>query len=92
MEDYSSIYNKGRNNNFSKALDDEISWDARVLELGCGTGQLSLFLGRGARDVHGLDISIGSLSLAEDLGHSTILPMFVSFIWTYLTCIIKMMF
>ena len=66
MEDYSSIYNKGRNNNFSKALDDEISWDARVLELGCGTGQLSLFLGRGARDVHGLDISIGSLSLAED--------------------------
>ena len=65
MENYSSIFDKGRNNPFSKQLDDEISWDAKVLEVGCGTGQLSLFLGRGNREIHGVDISPGSLNLAE---------------------------
>ena len=66
MEDYASIYDKGRKNGFSKQLDDEIGWGSRILELGCGTGQLSLFLGRGKREVHAVDISPASLILAED--------------------------
>ena len=36
-----------------------------VLDIGCGTGQLSLFLARGNREVYGVDISNGSLLTGE---------------------------
>ena len=66
IEDFASIFDKGRQSDFTRQLDDLIGWSARVLELGCGTGQLSLFLGRGNREIHGVDISVGSLALAEE--------------------------
>ena len=65
FEDYASLYDKGRNNLFTKRIDDELSYSSKVLELGCGTGQLSLFLARGNREIYGVDISNGSLSLGE---------------------------
>ena len=64
-EDYASIYDKGINNLFTKKLDDEIGYATRILELGCGTGQLSLFLSRSNRNVFAVDISNSSLKLGE---------------------------
>ena len=44
FETYSSLYDKGINNLFTKRLDEELGYGTKILELGCGTGQLSLFL------------------------------------------------
>ena len=64
-EDYASLYDKGTRNSFTNKLDQELDYGIKILELGCGTGQLSLFLARGNRDVYGVDISNGSLLLGE---------------------------
>jgi SAM-dependent methyltransferase len=51
---------------FARLLDEQIAADARILEAGCGTGQLSNFLGiRAARTVFGTDLCLNSLKLAE---------------------------
>ena len=65
LEDYGSLYDKGVNNLFTGRLDKELSFTSKVLELGCGTGQMSLFLARGNRKIYGVDISNGSLILGE---------------------------
>ncbi len=64
-EDYASLYDKGTSNLFTNRIDQELSYGINILELGCGTGQLSLFLARGNRNIFGVDISNGSLSLGE---------------------------
>tara|TARA_Y100001978_G_scaffold191521_1_gene195710 strand:+ start:93 stop:1040 length:948 start_codon:yes stop_codon:yes gene_type:complete len=65
-EDYASLYDKGISNLFTKKLDQEVGFGTKILELGCGTGQLSLFLSRCNRKVCAVDISNGSLKLGED--------------------------
>jgi len=65
-EDYASLFDKGINNPFTKKLDEEIGYGTRILELGCGTGQLSLFLSRSNRDIFAVDLSNSSLKLGED--------------------------
>jgi 2-polyprenyl-3-methyl-5-hydroxy-6-metoxy-1,4-benzoquinol methylase len=49
---------------FARALDAAIAGDATVLEMGCGTGQLSLFLASADRVVVGADLTRESLELA----------------------------
>ena len=66
FESYSSLYDKGINNLFTKRLDEELGYGTNILELGCGTGQLSLFLSRCNRKIFGVDISNASLKLGED--------------------------
>jgi 2-polyprenyl-3-methyl-5-hydroxy-6-metoxy-1,4-benzoquinol methylase len=51
---------------FAQRLDAAIPGDALVLELGCGTGQLSLFLASADRCVVGADLARPSLELARD--------------------------
>src|SRR5262245_7370776 len=51
---------------FAQRLDAAIPGDAVVLELGCGTGQLSLFLASADRCVVGADLARPSLELARD--------------------------
>ena len=51
---------------FAQSLDAAIAPDARIVEIGCGTGQMSLFLARGDRQVIGADLTRASLVLAAD--------------------------
>jgi SAM-dependent methyltransferase len=48
---------------FAKLLDDSISGEARIAEIGCGTGQTSLYLARADRQVVALDLSREALKL-----------------------------
>ena len=43
LDDYASLYDKGIGNLFTKRIDEELQYGSKVLELGCGTGQLSYF-------------------------------------------------
>lgn len=51
---------------FARLLDEAIPLDALVLDLGCGTGQLSIFLASSGRTVIGADFSLPSLRLARE--------------------------
>jgi SAM-dependent methyltransferase len=48
---------------FACLLDAAIPADARILEIGCGTGQMSLFLASAQRQVVGADVTRASLQL-----------------------------
>jgi 2-polyprenyl-3-methyl-5-hydroxy-6-metoxy-1,4-benzoquinol methylase len=49
---------------FAPLLDRAIAADARIAEIGCGTGQMSLYLARADRVVVGADLARASLRLA----------------------------
>lgn len=51
---------------FARLLDSSIAGDARIVEIGCGTGQMSLYLARADREVVALDLSREALKLAAD--------------------------
>jgi len=48
---------------FARLLDQAIAGDARICEVGCGTGQMSLYLARADRTVVGADLTLASLRL-----------------------------
>ncbi len=50
---------------FARLLDRAIPGDARILDLGCGTGQMSLYLAHADRIVVGADLTRASLQLAS---------------------------
>lgn len=50
---------------FARLLDAAIPSDARILEIGCGTGQMSLFLASAERMVIGADLTRASLKLGS---------------------------
>jgi 2-polyprenyl-3-methyl-5-hydroxy-6-metoxy-1,4-benzoquinol methylase len=49
---------------FARLIDRAIPGDARIVEIGCGTGQMSLYLARADRVVIGADLTRASLTLA----------------------------
>lgn len=51
---------------FARLLDEAIPGDARVVEIGCGTGQMSLYLARADRVVIGADLTRESLRLGVE--------------------------
>jgi SAM-dependent methyltransferase len=59
------LVEKARKGVFAKLLDDQIPFGARILECGCGTGQMSNFLSVANRTVFGSDMSLHSLSLGQ---------------------------
>lgn len=62
-----SLDEKSRRAGFPHMLDEQMPMNAKVLECGCGTGQLSNFLGmRYGRTVFGTDLCLNSLTLAEN--------------------------
>lgn len=64
-DDRGSLLQRGRASPFTRELDDSLPPQARVVELGCGTGQLGLFLALAGRPVLGVDLSLASLQVAE---------------------------
>ena len=50
---------------YARQLGEQIPFNGRVLEVGCGTGQLSNYLGIAARTQFGADLCLNSLRLAE---------------------------
>ena len=64
LEEFGDLVNKGNKNPFSVRLLDAIGHNKKILECGCGTGQLSHFLQLNNNHVLGVDMSLGSLGLA----------------------------
>lgn len=60
-----SLIDKARRGLFAKLLDDQIPFGTRILECGCGTGQLTNFLSIANRTVIGTDICMNSLKMAN---------------------------
>ncbi len=60
-----SLIEKSRTGVYGRALARAIPANARVLEVGCGTGQLTNFLGISCRQVIGSDLCLNSLRLGE---------------------------
>ncbi|WP_394842855.1 class I SAM-dependent methyltransferase [Pendulispora brunnea] len=58
-----SLRARAERSEFARLLDRAIPGDARVLEVGCGTGQMSLFLATANRVVLGADLTRASLEL-----------------------------
>jgi carbamoyltransferase len=64
-ESVRSLIERSRIGMYAKKLNDAIPYNSTVLEVGCGTGQLSNFLGVGCRRVVGTDLCLNSLRLGE---------------------------
>jgi len=64
-ESVRSLIDKSRKRIYAHALDRSIPYNSTVLEVGCGTGQLSNYLGISFRRVIGADLCLNSLRLGE---------------------------
>ena len=65
FDDVGSLIDKARKGLFAKLLNDQIPFGTRILECGCGTGQLTNFLSIASRTVIGIDICMNSLKMAN---------------------------
>jgi SAM-dependent methyltransferase len=59
----SSLRARAERSGFAALLDRAIPADARVVEVGCGTGQMSLYLARAEREIVAVDLSRAALAL-----------------------------
>ena len=64
-DDVGALLDKARRGVFARLLDEQLPFGIRILECGCGTGQLSNFLGIARRAVFGTDVCLNSLRLAD---------------------------
>ncbi len=64
-ESLPSLWARAERNEFARLLNEAIPSDARILEMGCGTGQMSLYLARADRLVIGADLSRSALLLGQ---------------------------
>ncbi|MEO7996641.1 MAG: methyltransferase domain-containing protein [Gemmatimonadaceae bacterium] len=60
-----SLVDKARQGVFAKLLDEQLPSGTRVLEAGCGTGQLTAFLSIANRTAIGVDLCLNSLTMAK---------------------------
>jgi SAM-dependent methyltransferase len=58
-----ALRKRAERSEFARLLDSAIATDARILEIGCGTGQMSIYLARADRRVIGADVTRASLEL-----------------------------
>jgi SAM-dependent methyltransferase len=62
-DNLASLRARAGRSEFARLLDQAISGEARILEIGCGTGQMSLYLARAERVVVAADLTRASLLL-----------------------------
>jgi SAM-dependent methyltransferase len=62
-EDLQTLYARAERSAFAHLLDRAIPGDARIVDVGCGTGQMCLYLARADRVVIGADLTRASLAL-----------------------------
>jgi SAM-dependent methyltransferase len=60
-----TLVSKARQGRFARLLDEQVPPGARIIECGCGTGQLSNFLSLSNRTVFGTDLCLNSLRLGR---------------------------
>ncbi len=65
VESVGSLISKSRARGFPEMLNRSIPPNARVLEVGCGTGQLGSFLSIAGRQILSVDMCLNSLRMAE---------------------------
>jgi len=66
LETIADLMQKAQKGVFARLLNEQLPFNIRVLEVGCGTGQLSNFLGVAHRTVFGTDMCFNSLKLAQN--------------------------
>jgi len=66
FEDIGDLVEKAQNTFFANLLNQQLPFNIRVLEIGCGTGQMSNFLGVAKRYVFATDMCLNSLKLGEE--------------------------
>lgn len=64
-----TLVSKSKKSLFTKKLDEEIPYNSKILDIGCGTGQLVNFLSIANRNVIGIDLSFNSLKLAKNFAN-----------------------
>jgi SAM-dependent methyltransferase len=66
LETIQDLVHKAEKGLFARLLNDQVPFNARVLEVGCGTGQLTNYLGVAQRAMFGADMTMNSLKLANE--------------------------
>tara|TARA_B100000315_G_scaffold258049_1_gene308894 strand:- start:798 stop:1811 length:1014 start_codon:yes stop_codon:yes gene_type:complete len=65
LENIGDLIHKAQKGAFARLLNEQIPFNIKVLEVGCGTGQLSNFLASAHRFVIGTDMCVNSLKLGQ---------------------------
>ena len=65
FETVGGLINKAQKGIFARLLNEQLPFNIKILEVGCGTGQLSNFLGVAHRTVFGTDMCLNSLKLGQ---------------------------
>ncbi len=65
LDNRRALLEKARAGRFARLLNEQIPYSAPVVEVGCGTGQLTNFLSIAHRSVLGIDVCLNSLQLAQ---------------------------
>jgi 2-polyprenyl-3-methyl-5-hydroxy-6-metoxy-1,4-benzoquinol methylase len=66
FENVGALIQKAQNTFFANLLNEQLPFNIRVLEVGCGTGQMTNFLGVANRYVFGADMCLNSLKLGQN--------------------------
>ena len=65
-EDIHDLIKKANRSMYARLLDEQMGYGTKVLDAGCGTGQLAIFLSLPNREVLGIDFSYNSLMKGMD--------------------------
>jgi SAM-dependent methyltransferase len=68
-ESLHALHARAERSAFARLLNHAIPGDARIVDVGCGTGQLCLYLARADRLIVGADLTRAALRLAAEAAH-----------------------